>query len=466
MSANGQAVVIGAGIGGLLAARVLAEHFDTVTVVDRDALPDGPTPRRGVPQGSHVHALQMAGTRIVGELFPGLRRELLDAGARAVDNLERLHFRTAGMLICDQSHPVPPVLAVSRPFLEWTVRRQLVALTNIRVIDRSPVTGLRSEPDTRSGRRITGVQLTDIDGGSPRTLDADLVLDTSGRGSRTPIWLSDNGFVAPPEERVVVRIGYASQQIRLPAGTHPRDIVIEGRTPARPVGMAVFAGENNSWTFSVMTTGTPAPADREELLTAGRAIAPDWLAEAIDRSEPLGPVTHHGHPSSLWRHYERLRRFPSGLLVLGDATCALNPVYGLGMTIAARQALLLRDLLTDEQPVRPQRFLAAAARPVADAWWMSNVADLAFPQTQGRRTAGVRYAGRYLRRVLGAAHRDPAAALRFLRVAGQLDRPVALLSPAMLAAARRRPTPGGPAVGRVTVPAGVAEHNTATTEVT
>jgi 2-polyprenyl-6-methoxyphenol hydroxylase-like FAD-dependent oxidoreductase len=456
MQERDHAVVVGGGMAGLLAARVLSESFARVTVVERDALPKDAEPRRGVPQGRHVHGYQARGVEITNELFPGLVAEAAEEGAAVVADLARCHFSPGGHRLSQDAWPVAPMLFASRPFLEHAVRRRVCALPGVTVLDDTVVTGLlRDAPSDGAAVSVLGVRVTGAgDDGAERPLVAELVVDASGRSSRVPRWLPMLGYQRPEEERVTVRIRYASQQLRLPPALYPRDMVIEGRTPTRPLGMALFGCERDSWTLTLMGSDqSPPPTDREGMLEAVSRLAPRWAAEAVAAAEPLGPVATHAFPASVRHRYDRLADFPRGLLVFGDAMCSFNPIYGQGMTVAAEQALALRAALAaGSDHDLALRFFRAAAAPVTNAWRLAVGSDLAMPGVEGPRPLGMRLSSWYVARVLGAAERDPEVARRFLRVAGLVDQPTALFSPIVvgrvLGAAFRPAGARGPEVAR------------------
>ncbi len=436
MSERNHAVVVGGGMAGLLAARVLSESFARVTVVERDVLTSEAEPRRGVPQGRHVHGYQARGVEILDELFPGLLAEAADEGAALVADLSRCHFSPGGHVLAQDSWPVAPMLFASRPFLEDAVRRRVGARAGVTFLDGTEVTRLvRDAPSDGSAVSVLGVRVADHrDTATDRPLEADLVVDASGRSSRVPRWLPELGYQRPEQERVTVRIRYASQQLRLPAALYPRDMVIEGRTPTRPIGMALFACERDSWTLTLMGSDqSPPPTTREGMLEVAAALAPQWAVAALAAAEPLGAVATHAFPASVWNRYDRIDGFPAGLLVFGDAVCSFNPIYGQGMTVAAEQALALRAALAGGAHADlARRFFAAAARPVANAWRLAVGSDMAMPGVEGPRPLPMRLSGWYVDRVLGAAERDPEVARRFLRVAGLVDPPSALFDPGLV----------------------------------
>ena len=222
---RGHAVVLGASIGGLLAARVLSDFFRTVTVVERDALPEDPSNRRGVPQGRHGHALMRRGSQIIAELFPGLLDDLRAGGAPVWDDgdLSEVHVQISGHTITRCGHiadvDATTIYSPSRPFLEFHVRQRLRATPNVTILAGHDVVAPTASAD-RS--RITGVRVLDRDSAIERELTADLIVDATGRGSRTPAFLEGLGYGRPTEDELVVRLAYSSQPLRIPPGTLDR----------------------------------------------------------------------------------------------------------------------------------------------------------------------------------------------------------------------------------------------------
>lgn len=451
---GGRAVVLGGSMGGLLAARSLAEFYDTVTVVERDVLPTGAENRRGVPQGRHVHALLASGAAAMDELFPGLLDDLVSDGVPqiAYGDLSRIHLAFGGHTFGRGGH-VREGLATylpSRPFLESRVRNRLRAIPNVTILDGH---GAGEFTATADRRRVTGVQVGS--GGNVRTLTADLVVDARGRGARTPALLEGLGYGRPEEEHLVITVTYCSQVLRIPPGTLREKLVFVGAEPGRPAGMALFACENDTWMFTATgMVGTEPPRDLTGMIEFVESFTPRQVIEVIRAAEPVGAVARHRYPSSQWRHYERMSRFPDGLLVFGDAVCSFNPVYGQGMTVAALEAQELRKCLSRTGSAMASRFFRASARPVGTAWKFAIGADLALPEVDGPRPWSVRIGNAYVDRILAAAETDPSVALRFLRINGLYDPPRNLAHPALVArvcaaSLRRRPAPVPSAVPSV-----------------
>lgn len=419
-------------MAGLLAARVLAESYRDVTIVDRDDLPAAGTGhRRGVPQGRHAHLLLARGGQALEELLPGLTGELLADGATSGDvaGEARLHF---GGHRFQQGVSGLRIVSVSRPFLEGYVRSRVLAMPNVSAAPPSDIAGLAS---TAGGRRVTGAHVFRRTAGSVgETLPADLVVDATGRGSRASAWLGDLGFDRPPEERVGAEVSYASCRYRLPADALGNDWgCLVAPTPEHPRGGALGRIEHGQWLLTAASVaGERPPTDPAGLAEFARSLPFPDIHAAISGGEPAGDPVAYRFPGNLRRRYERLTRLPDGFLVLGDGVCSFNPIYGQGMTVAALEALALRAHLRHRRVPVPLEFQRVVARAVDTPWEMAVGGDLAFPTANGRMSPKQRMLGRYLARLNRAAAHDAALSVAFMRVSGLVDRPEALMRPSVL----------------------------------
>ena len=437
------AVVVGASMAGLLAAQALTDAFEQVTVIDRDALPAGLAGRRAVPQGRHAHALLPHGQACLERLFPGFNAELIAAGAPTCAALEEMRFIVGGHTLARASTGARSIFA-SRPFFEGNVRRRARALPTVALLDRCDVLGLTV---ARDGERITGVRiLRRADGSAEETLAADLVVTATGRAGRVPAWLHALGFLRPEEERLAIDVTYASRHLRLPARALGDDkMVLITARPGLPRALFLFPQEEGRHILSVGGYGADhrPPSDPDEFTAFAATVAPPDVLAAIQAAEPLDGVATHGFPASVRRRYERLRRFPDGLLACGDAICSFNPTYGQGMTVAAAQAVALHDCLRHGEQSLARRFFAAAATPVDHAWRLSVGADLALPEVRAPRSLRTRAMSAYMRRLQATAEHDPAVAGAFSAVTGMREPLPHLLSPAIARRVLAGPRPTG-----------------------
>ncbi|WP_212994398.1 NAD(P)/FAD-dependent oxidoreductase [Actinoplanes auranticolor] len=445
---TGDAVVIGAGMAGLAAARVLADRFARVTVVDRDHLPSGPESRRGVPQSAHPHALLAVGRDALEKLFPGLTDELVGLGARWIDVARDAYvWQLDGYRVRVDSGVT--MLAVSRPLLESCVQRRVRALPGVRVLDDTAVAGLVG----RSGERVSGVTLAD-----GRELAAELVVDASGRGSRSDRWLRELDFPVPAESVITVRVHYTTQLVRGQPDCLPGSgmIVVAETPPEQCRYGAAFSVEGGRWLVTLGGFhGEQAPTDPEGFRRFADDLPDGTIAQLLRTGEPLTDPVAYTYPASRRRHFERLRRIPAGYVAMGDALCSFNPVYGHGMTVAALEAVTLGESLDRHRTpgvVMARDFYRRSAKVIAVAWDMAAATDFVYPGTEGPRPRGLALTHWYQRRIFRALHVSPEVIRTVVRVQHLLEPGSALLRPAMvvrvLRAARRDRKAVGSAAAR------------------
>jgi 2-polyprenyl-6-methoxyphenol hydroxylase-like FAD-dependent oxidoreductase len=425
-----RAVVLGASMAGLLAARVLTDAYAQVTVIDRDQLPETPMHRRGVPHGRHVHALMPGGQQALEELFPGLTAELIAHGVPVGDVLAHGRWYLNGHRL-RQALTGLVALSPSRPVLEGHLRARIRALPNVAFLDSCDILGLAATPD---GRRITGARVLRRAGGSAeQVLGAELVVDATGRGSRTPVWLEALGYAPPAREQVRIGLGYATRTYRLPPDALHGDLgVVQAATPEHPRSGVLLRLEGDRWMLTLGgRLGDHPPTDPDGFLDFARSLRLPDIYGAIRRAESLSDPVGFRFPASTRYRYERLDRFPDGLLVMGDAVSSFNPVYGQGMSVAALEALALGRHLERGTEPEPRRWFRDLARVVDTPWDIAVGGDLAFPGVGGRRTLKVRLVNAYLARLHAAAAHDAHLASAFIRVAGLVAPPQTLLRPSI-----------------------------------
>lgn len=442
------AIVIGASMGGLLAARALSDFYAVVTVLERDTFPLSDVPRKGVPQGRHAHGLLARGRAVIERFFPGWTDEVVASGGIKGDIAGDVHWIGHGVTIKSAPSDLVGLLA-SRPVLEGHVRRRLMSMSNVRVIENCAVQGLIADDKYIA---VNGVHVR-VGNGVEQTINADLVVDASGRGSSSPAWLESFGYAKPEEEKIDIGIGYTTRVYR----RRPTDlggklaVVIAGSGPNWRNGTILYQTEDR-WIVSIGGYfGDHAPDDEQMFAAYAGSLPTSDIYDIVAHAEPLSGFVRYRYPANLRRRYERLARFPAGYLVFGDAMCSFNPVYGQGMTVAAQEAALLRECLDAGDADLAQRFFAAAAIAIDTPWDIAVGNDLRHPQVAGPRSPKVRFINWYIGKLHVAAQHDAMLATAFLEVANLEAPPTRLLQPAIVIRVirgnlgRRRGTEAAPA---------------------
>jgi 2-polyprenyl-6-methoxyphenol hydroxylase-like FAD-dependent oxidoreductase len=433
---DNKAIVIGASMAGLLAARALADHFDQVTLLERDTFPEPGANRKGVPQGKHTHVLLERGRQIMEKYLPGLTDELTGQGAAHIPDvsLNVRWFHSGGF----HQPGVSGIsgVGVSRPTLEALVRTRVLALPNVRALEGRSVLGLVTEDGSgQSTGRVVGVRLENRQsGGGEETMTAGLVVDASGRGSRSPAWLEELGYRQPAVEEVRIGMGYTTCYFRLKPELIPglNGIVLLATPPDKRLGV-LLAQDGDRWVVTLGGyLGDHAPTEYPGFLESARRLPAPHIYEVIKDAELLSGPVSYTFPANLRRHYEKLNRFPRGYLVFGDALCSFNPIYGQGMTVAAMEAVALGECLAEGHNQLAERFFDRA-RKIIDVSWSAAVGnDLGYPEVEGLRTPMVRFLNWYIGKLHLAAQADALVSVAFLKVINMVAPPPSILHPRIL----------------------------------
>jgi len=431
---RGHAVVIGGSVAGLTAAGALAPHFDQVTLVERDRFPEGPAYRKGIPQSRHLHVFLTGGLEALGRLFPGLEDDLVAAGAVRVRSFEEIGWLNAQGW-SERFSTGRHFLSCSRELVDWRLREWLHSLGNLELKQAAEVVELRA-----GDGGVSGVRLRD------ETLAADLVVDASGRSSRAHQWLDALGYGRPTQTRIDASVAYASRTYAV-----PRDfsadwlaLYLQPQPPAHCRAGVLAPLEGGRWMATLSGVGEDhyPPTDESGFLGFARSLRSPLLHEAIQDAEPCSPIWGYRRTDNQRWHYERMRRWPERFVVMGDAACAFNPVYGHGMAIATMTALALdRELSRAGEDLRgfARRFQRQVARCNAPAWLIATGEDLRYPTTTGAHASLLtRGTHRYMDRVMRAANRDARANLAFAKVLGLVASPQSLFRPSVVALALAR----------------------------
>ena len=441
-------MVVGAGVSGLLSARVLSGRFDRVTLVERDALPEEAVARKGVPQGRHLHSLAARGSRILEDLFPGFDAELAAAGCPILDQAsDAVTVLAAGRLPRFRSGIT--MRAASRALVERRIRARLERDSKVSFLPGREAVGLLPSPGGVRGIRTR----PRVDGSTEEVL-ADLVVDASGAGSRTPRWLEEIGYEAPEETVVDARLGYATRWYRVPedfSGDWTGVAVLPG-WPESTRGGTLRRVEGDLWTAVLIGTGGDyPPTDPEEFVRFAASLHSPAIHDAIKDAEPASPVYGYRRTANRLRHYEKTR-LPENLLIAGDAACVLNPSYGQGMTAAALSAVALGKCLDGDRGANlSRRFQRRQRRAVAPCWTATTNSDA---QWAAGGIEDLGFARRILYRIseevmkLAVEREDVARTM--LGIKNVIKPPAALLRPGILLPAlartinRRKPEGANP----------------------
>ncbi|MFD8332631.1 NAD(P)/FAD-dependent oxidoreductase [Streptomyces solisilvae] len=430
---KGDAVVVGGGLAGTLAAGALIGHVDTVTLVERDRYPEQPVFRKGVPQGRHLHVFLSGGRRALEELLPGLNGELEAAGAHRLEAPRDVITKAPNGWQRRFHEGRHATTSCTRALFDATVRTRVLAEaegsgTRVEVLQGTEAVGLLGDAD-----RVTGVRVRSRDAGrAERELSADLVVDASGRGSRAPKWLAELGAPTPREEVVDAGIGYCTQTFR-PAEPLDMVMVIQPR-PDLPRGAAWSPVEGGHWLLTLSgVRGQHPPTESSQVPGFVKSLGEPALYEHLLTCEPVSPPYGFRDTSNRRRHYDAPGGVPEGFLAVSDAACTFNPIYGQGMAVAALSGLALRRCLA-EGGLRPG-FAATAQRAVArasDTAWLTAVgADRPYATDADATPPGAaeRLRSWYFGRLADRAAIDRAVGAAFRDVIYLAAGPSRLLSP-------------------------------------
>ncbi|GAA2665334.1 monooxygenase [Streptomyces lunalinharesii] len=434
------AVVMGAGIAGLAAARVLAEVCEAVTVIERDRLPSASAPRAGAPQGHHVHGLLALGAEVFEGYFPGLRAELEQAGAPVWDWGEGL----CAVLPHGTPPPTPmgmPIQTFSRPLLEHVLRRRVTALERVVLRDGLTVTGLcTAGPGTVRGVRVKGVDGED-------EIAADLVVDTTGRSTHLPQWLAALGLPTPHTTTVDAQVGYASRTYAYPEGHRPpwwKGLLQPLRAPDFDRGCYAIQIEDDTLHVTLHGAGGTQPPRGEDDFLAYAKTLRGPIADTIAPLTPTSSVRRYARTVNRKTAYHRLARWPDGLIALGDSVCTFNPAYGQGMTMAALEARLLDEMLRGRRARSPfdgRAFQQRLARLTASSWLMATIPDRAWGQDQSSPVSPLKAGNWFMNRLIDTVPHDPKVYTTFSSLFHMTAGPLALADPRLLSRVLVGPRP-------------------------
>lgn len=425
---RGHAIVLGASMAGLAAARALANHFDRVTLVERDDLTSGNANRKGVPQAQHAHGLLPSGFRILSDYFPGMMDELVADGAIRGDLTgDFLWYQYGGWKLRADSGL--EAINVSRPLLERKVRDRVLAMPEVTLLEGHDAEGPIYDAGTR---RVTGLSARKLATGATVALDADLVVDALGRGSPSQKWLASLGYGPVRETNVAIEVGYATGVFERRPGDLYGSVgaIIAGTAPQSTRLVAILGAEGDRWVITLAgCLRDYPPTDFDGWKEFARSLPTQDAFDLVKDRAPTGPIVSYRFAANRRCHYEEVANFPGGYLVTGDAVCSFNPVYGQGMSVAVAEAHALDRCLAEGDTDLAKRFFRDVARIVESPWAIATGEDYRYPQVEGRRPPGFAVISRYMARAHRIATKDPVVLRRFFQVASLLAPPPAMMAP-------------------------------------
>lgn len=433
-----RAVVLGASIAGLLAARVLSDHADEVLIIERDTAEVDHGPRPGVPQGSQVHALLAAGQAQLERWFPGFTQQAFDAGAPQPTGGIGKVFLNGVRRTAPMSRPQVPGLITTRPFLEALVRRRTLAIGNITLVPG------RADGLVFGGDRVTGARYLPTGADEPVTADADLVVDAMGRASRLADWLADAGWPRPPMRRMPIKLNYATALFKRDEQVSDTWVAVAQTNPG-PGRVARIGGissvEGDRWLILVAGYDDDRPTrDVDDFTARCRDHFPKEFRDIAENGQMIGDVATYHQADSRRRDFHRVDRFPAGLVAAGDAVASFNPIYGQGMTSAALHASCLSAYLRSGPTphAEPARAYFDQVRVIVDAaWQLSTFADLDLPHVDCPYPRGYRLIKWFSDLLFQASMTDGMINDRLAAVTAMAEHPYALARPSTLLRALR-----------------------------
>ncbi len=441
------AIIIGASIAGLLAARVASDHFASVIIIERDTLPDDDAQRAGTPQSRHVHGLLVRGLEIMRAMFPTLDDDLDGADVPRMEWMSGTiqHIPSGWAPRYASGLETRPV---SRAALEAIIRRRVKAIPNVTFMtgvqvadlitnaEKTQVIGVHTVPRRATGHASASKSGSVLgEGANNFSLYADLIIDCTGRASKMPDWLGVLGYETPREEIINAHLGYATRTYQMDASFQPDwHALLMLPSVESPRGGVLTEIERGKWMMTLAGVGDLPPTDEAGLSAFVDAIAAPPLREALHHATPLTPIYGYRRTENRRLRYDKLKRMPRGLIVMGDAVAAFNPVYGQGMTAAALGAQVLDlHLRAQESKGFELAFQRQLVRTIAPMWLMAVTEDARYPTTDGVCWRGVyKLLNRYNDWLFARLPHSLTISQSFLRVLHVIDPPTAVMRPRVL----------------------------------
>jgi 2-polyprenyl-6-methoxyphenol hydroxylase-like FAD-dependent oxidoreductase len=448
-----KAIVIGGGIAGLLAARILSDHFSKTIILEKDRYPKEKGPRNGTPQANHIHVFLAKGMQTILDLFPGIEEKLLSQGGHKIDVISKAKFKFPTGWARNFNSGMNTVVC-SRQLLEYTIRQEILEkYSNIKIIENTMVVGLATTTNSEQ-KIITGVKVIYGNGNDDinktTTINANLVVDASGRRSETPIWFEKIGLEKPKETKINSFIGYAGRRVQLlstqssPLLSNYKVVVVFTNPPNNPRMAVMTAIEDNQWQLGLLGIGkTYPPTDEKGFLDFAKELGVEDVYKIVRDAKPISNIYGYREDGSRIYHYEKIKKWPKNFIVLGDAVSAFNPIYAQGVTVAAIQSKILDNLLykykKNHTAALKKGFEIKFQRKIAKLnslpWLLGTSEDLRWPTTEANKKMNPfsKIIQRYSKHVILLTPNSRLATKSFLEMLNMVKSPAVLFHPLLIA---------------------------------
>jgi 2-polyprenyl-6-methoxyphenol hydroxylase-like FAD-dependent oxidoreductase len=424
------AVVIGGSMAGLVAARVLSNHFKNVTIIEKDKVNDKPETRKGQPQTRHIHLLLVHAMNILTEYFPQLKKELLENGALELDVGNDYNWYSYGGFKKKGATGIK-ALTMTRQLLEYHVKKHALDIKNITIQDEAKVIEMKMQDENV---KALVVEKT----GERHVINTDFVVDASGRGTSAFRWLKQHGYPTPEESKIKIDIMYVTilfERKKMPEGEKTEVISYTPDAPKEKLGAVLMPIEDDRWVLTLIgMRGAVPPQNDDELLKFLKELPISELYDTIATATRLTDFVVYKYPNSVRRHYEKLKKFPGSYLVLGDAVSSFNPMYAQGMASSICQAKILDEVLkstpSNEKVFKP--YINKVNKVIEDFWTSGAYEDFKYPETEGEKPVGLKTINGYMKALQKAANKDAELFKEILEVAGALKSGKELFRPKIL----------------------------------
>jgi flavin-dependent dehydrogenase len=452
-----KAIVIGGGIAGLLAARILSGHFSKTIVLEKDRYPKQKGPRNGTPQANHIHVFLVKGMQTILDLFPGIEEKLLSQGGHKIDVISKAKFKFPTGWARNFNSDMNTIVC-SRQLLEYTIRQEILEkYFNVKIIENARVIGLVTATDSEQ-KIITGVNVIYGNGNNDddeikktTTTNANLVVDASGRRSETPIWFEKIGLEKPNETKINSFIGYAGRRVQLlstqssPLLSNYKVVVVFTNPPNNPRMVVMTEIEDNQWQLGLLGIGkTYPPTDEKGFLDFAKELGVEDVYKIVRDAKPMSNIYGYREDGSRLYHYEKIKKWPKNFIVLGDAVSAFNPIYAQGVTVAAIQSKILDNLLykykkNNAEAALKKGFETKFQREIAKLnslpWLLGTSEDLRWSTTEANKKMNPfsKIIQRYSKHVILLTPNSRLATKSFLEMLHMVKSPAVLFHPLLIA---------------------------------